>query len=34
VSSSENKLIEDLDWVIKVIASRSLYTYELVKEKR
>lgn len=33
VSSSENKLIEDLDWVIKVIASRSLYTYELVKEK-
>ena len=33
MSSSENKLIEDLDWVIKVIASRSLYTYELVKEK-
>ena len=33
MSSSENKLIEELDWVIKVIASRSLYTYELVKEK-
>ena len=33
MSSSENKLIEDLDWVIKVITSRSLYTYELVKEK-
>ena len=32
-SSSENKLIEELDWVIKVIADRSLYTYELIKEK-
>ena len=31
-SSTENKLIQELDWVIKVIASKSLYTYELVKE--
>ena len=33
VSTNENKLIEELDWVIKVITNRSLYTYELVKEK-
>ena len=33
VSSTKNELIEELDWVIKVIASKSLYTYELVKEK-
>ena len=32
-SSTKNELIEELDWVIKVIASKSLYTYELVKEK-
>ena len=28
-----SKLIEELDWVIKVITNRDLYTYELVKEK-
>ena len=33
ISSNESKLIEELDWVIKVITNRSLYTYELVKEK-
>ena len=33
MSSTEAKLIEQLDWVIKVITDRSLYNYELVKEK-
>ena len=33
ISKNENKLIEELDWVIKIITNRSLYTYELVKEK-
>ena len=33
ISSNESKLIEEIDWVIKVITNRSLYTYELVKEK-
>ena len=33
ISSNETKLIEEIDWVIKVITNRSLYTYELVKEK-
>ena len=33
MSSTETKLIEQLDWVIKVITDRSLYNYELVKEK-
>ena len=28
-----SKLIEELDWVIKVITNRDLYTYKLVKEK-
>ena len=32
-SSTENKLIIELDWVIKIIASKSLYTYEIVKEE-
>ena len=32
-SSTENKLIQELDWVIKIIASKSLYTYEIVKEE-
>ena len=32
-SSSAQNLIEDLDWVIKVITNKSLYTYELQKEK-
>ena len=27
------KLIEEIEWVIKVITNRSLYTYELIKEK-
>ena len=31
-SSHQSKLIRDLDWVIKVITSHSLYAYEL-KEK-
>ena len=31
-SKNENKLIQSLDWVIKIITSRSLYSYEL-KEK-
>ena len=31
--SKESKLIEELDWVIKVIENRSLYNYELIKEK-
>ena len=34
ISSKETtKLIEEVDWIIKVITNRSLYTYELVKEK-
>ena len=32
-SSKAEKLVEDLDWVIKVITNKSLYTYELQKEK-
>ena len=31
-SKNQNKLIQNLDWVIKIITSRSLYSYEL-KEK-
>ena len=34
ISAKETtKLIEEVDWIIKVITNRSLYTYELVKEK-
>ena len=32
-SSNAQDLVEDLDWVIKVITNKSLYTYELQKEK-
>ena len=32
-SSKTEELVEDLDWVIKVITNKSLYTYELQKEK-
>ena len=32
-SSKAENLVEDLDWVIKVITNKSLYTYELQKEK-
>ena len=32
-SSKTNSLIEDLEWVIKVITNKSLYTYELKQEK-
>ena len=32
-SSSAQNLIDDLDWVTKVITNKSLYTYELQKEK-
>ena len=32
-STSSNSLIEDLEWVIKVITNKSLYTYELKQEK-
>ena len=32
-SSKAEELVEDLDWVIKVITNKSLYTYELQKEK-
>ena len=32
-SSETNKLISDLEWVIKVITNKSLYTYELKQEK-
>ena len=32
-SSNAQNLIEDLDWVTKVITNKSLYTYELQKEK-
>ena len=30
-SNNSNKLIQDLEWVIKVIANKSLYSYELKK---
>ena len=33
MTSNETKLIEELDWVIKVITNKSLYNYELVKEE-
>ena len=32
-SSNSNKLIEELEWVIKVITNKSLYSYELNQEK-
>ena len=32
-STVSNTLIEDLEWVIKVITNKSLYTYELKQEK-
>jgi hypothetical protein len=32
-SSNAQNLIEDLDWVTKVITNKALYTYELQKEK-
>ena len=32
-SSDSNNLIQDLEWVIKVITNKSLYTYELKQEK-
>ena len=32
-STNSNSLIEDLEWVIKVITNKSLYTYELKQEK-
>ena len=32
-SSDSNNLIQDLEWVIKVITNKSLYTYELRQEK-
>ena len=32
-SSDSNKLIQDLEWVIKVITNKSLYTYELKQAK-
>ena len=32
-SSEANSLIEDLEWVIKVITNKSLYSYKLKKEK-
>ena len=32
-SKNSKKLIEDLEWVIKVIANKSLYSYELKKPK-
>ena len=32
-SNSSQKLINDLEWVIKVITNKSLYSYELNKEK-
>ena len=32
-SNSSQKLIDDLDWVIKVIANKSLYSYEVNKDK-
>ena len=32
-SNSSNDLIEDLEWVIKVITNKSLYTYEVKQQK-
>ena len=32
-SNDSNKLIQDLEWVIKVIANKSLYSYELIQPK-
>ena len=32
-SNSSQKLIDDLDWVIKVIANKSLYSYEVNKDQ-
>ena len=32
-SSNANKLIEELEWVIKVITNKSLYSYELIQDK-
>ena len=32
-SKDSIKLIEDLEWVIKVIANKSLYSYEIKKPK-
>ena len=32
-SSNASKLIEELEWVIKVITNKSLYSYELTQEK-
>ena len=32
-SNNSNKLIQDLEWVIKVIANKSLYSYEVKKPK-
>ena len=32
-STDSNNLIQDLEWVIKVITNKSLYSYELKKEK-
>ena len=32
-SKTSQKLIDDLDWVIKVIINQTLYTYEVNKEK-
>ena len=32
-ANSSQKLIDDLDWVIKVIANKSLYSYEVNKDK-
>ena len=32
-SKSSQKLIDDLEWVIKVIANKSLYSYEVKKQK-
>ena len=32
-STESNNLIEDLEWVIKVITNKSLYTYELKQQK-
>ena len=33
-SKNENKLIQSLDWVIKIITSRSLYSYELREKEK
>ena len=32
-SKTSQKLIDDLEWVIKVITNKSLYSYEVNKEK-